>query len=68
MLGLLEENHKDLDPDTREYIVQIDDAFEPNSASRLAYLKVRTSYSTKSLLIIYIYHILALYAPKMITN
>lgn len=45
VLDLLEENNKDLDPDIRSNIVEIDEAFEPSSASRLAFLKACVKWS-----------------------
>lgn len=45
MLELLEENGKDLDPDIISHITEVDDAFEPSSASRLAFLKACVKWS-----------------------
>ncbi len=45
VLELLEENNRDLDPDIRSYIVEIDEAFECSSPSRLAFLKACVKWS-----------------------
>lgn len=45
VLELLEESNKDLDPDIRAYIVEIDEAFEASSPSRLAFLKACVKWS-----------------------
>lgn len=45
VLDLLEENNRDLDPDLRIHIVEIDEAFAPSSPSRMAFLKACVKWS-----------------------
>jgi hypothetical protein len=45
MLELFEENGKDLDPDTRSALIEVDEAFKPDSPSRIAFLKSCVKWS-----------------------